>query len=60
MFPLCQRSWAPSSDRSSRGDRSLATAVRGLDIDLAEFGFVEDAVSDALTVADQTTALMHR
>lgn len=35
------------------GSRFVATA-RGLDADLAPFAFVEDALTDALTVADQT------
>ncbi|MCX5042361.1 HD domain-containing protein [Aldersonia sp. NBC_00410] len=36
------------------GARFVA-AVRGFDAELAEFGFVQDALTDALTIADQTS-----
>ncbi|MGW5149850.1 HD domain-containing protein [Rhodococcus koreensis] len=38
------------------GSRFVAV-IRGLTGELAEFGYVQDAVSDALTVADKTTGL---
>lgn len=38
------------------GSRFVA-GLRGLEVQLGEFDFVEDPVSDALTIADQTTGL---